>query len=883
MRRLLGALALAVTVLAAVPAVLPAPTSAAAPTAVGTPPERAAADGYRETRTLTRTFTDASGEQRTVASYDVTVSADTTRDLRGRQRVRISWSGAQPSGGRAANPYGENGLNQEYPVVIMQCRGQGEDVRPETCWTSSFSQRSQLLRSDLESVWREDAAADEADKARVSGLDPIPTEQCPTADTNGFSSRLTEFVAANGTVYPACNADTMPPEAAVGAAFPPAEVAAFTDEDGAGSVQFEVRSDVENESLGCNNTVDCSIVVIPIVGISCDRQEGDSASLSERACRRRGQFAPGSSNFANDGIDTAVGPALWWSESNWRHRFEIPISFGLPPDTCDVLDPRPPTGFFGSELLAQAGLQWAPAYCLNKKRFKFQLNITSDAAGFNLMESDQAAAAVVSSEQEQRGEIPVGYAPTAVTGFAIGYIIDRPDNAGEYDSLKLNARLIAKLLTQSYPASDLGRGHPGMADNPISIVNDPEFIRLNPGLSRIDQEAAATVLSLSVSSDVIEQLTAYLAADPEARAFIAGQKDPWGMRVNPAYRDLAVPLDEFPLLDTYVPETQDSCRQANPVVYLSAVAAPVTSLRKISDALLDGQPNVQTRCEFDPPTGTFKIGKIARQSYGARFMLGLVSLGDAARFGLRTAALETRPNRFVAPTPQTMANAVGLMTRSTPRGPFELDQADLRRSSNAYPGTMVVYTASKLFGVDPDTARSVSQFIRVSTTEGQRPGSGNGRLPGGFVPIRNGGPTAKLKKAATEVAALVSAQDTRPPRQGGGDDDGTDDGTDGTGDSDTDTGTTDSGGTDVPGDTDLPAVDAPTDGAVPTETPAPTTDAPAEIDVVSTASTRGAEAGIAGWLLPALLLLGLVAGGAVVLVRFLVAPLRAARTPGSGS
>ena len=65
----------------------------------------------------------------------------------------------------------------------------------------------------------------------------------------------------------------------------------------------------------------------------------------------------------------------------------VPITFGLPPDACDILDPRAPTGFYGSELLAQAALQWSPAYCLNKKRFKFQLNQMSDEAGWNLMES----------------------------------------------------------------------------------------------------------------------------------------------------------------------------------------------------------------------------------------------------------------------------------------------------------------------------------------------------------------------------------------------------------------------------------------------------------------------------------------------------------------
>ena len=101
----------------------------------------------------------------------------------------------------------------------------------------------------------------------------------------------------------------MPPEAAVGAAFPPAEIAAFSDENGAGSVQFEVRSDVENESLGCNHKVACTIEVIPINGLcSCDR----AVAPPPTACRptppaaRAASSLPGSSNFANQGVDQAV-------------------------------------------------------------------------------------------------------------------------------------------------------------------------------------------------------------------------------------------------------------------------------------------------------------------------------------------------------------------------------------------------------------------------------------------------------------------------------------------------------------------------------------------------------------------------------------------------
>ena len=831
-------------------------------------------DSFSATKTVTRTFTEANGEVTPVSSHQVTVTANHTKNLRGRQRVLISWKGAQPSGGRASNPYGENGLAQEYPVVIMQCRGvddpslpAAKQLQPDTCWTNSVAQRSQVLRSSSESTWAHDAYADPADKERVSGIDPFPADECPSADIAPYYTHLTAFVAQDGTSFPACDSDSMPPEAAVGAAFPAAEIAGFTDENGSGSVQFELRSDIENESLGCSEKVACSIVVIPIAGLSCDQPASPTTS-GDRSCRKLGRFAPGSSNFTNDGIDQAVGPALWWSESNWRNRFSIPVTFGLPPDTCDVLDSRPPTGFYGSELLSQAALQWSPAYCLNKSRFKFQLNTLSDTLGFDLMESGEGPAAVVSSEHEQEGTDPIGYAPTALTGFAIGYVIDRPGNAGEYGALRMNARLIAKLLSQSYLGSDLGRGHPGIEDNPLSIVKDPEFVKLNPGLTDISQEAAATLLSLSVSSDVIEQLTEYLVNDPDAVAFMKGEADPWGMVVNPSYKNLELPREDWPLLDDYIPETQNTCRQANPTVYFTSVAAPVSSIRKISEALLDAWPNVQTRCEFDQSTQQYKLGRIDRQSFGSRFMLGIVSLGDAERYGLRTAALQTSKGRFVGPTTASISRAVTLSEQAERRGPFVLDQADVRRDGAAYPGTMVVYTAAKLRNLDQDDADHVAQFIRVSTTEGQRPGSGNGQLPGGYVPIRKTGPTAKLFASAAEVADAVEAQTPLPV------DPPTDepttaaptDATTGPGDT-----STDGGSTDTSPDLTPPGADDPSTAPPTVITP---TTYPLLEDAEPTAATASAKDSMAGKLFPLLLGLGLLGLLYSLASRFVVLPRR---------
>lgn len=817
---------------------------------------------FSATKKVTREFRDGTGDtatDRIVDSRDFTLKVDHTKNLRGRERLKVAWSGAHPSGGRAANPYGENGLKQEYPVVIMQCRGVDDpklpvakQIRPETCWTSTRQQRSQS-NDELFAVWRHDLYATDAQREQKSGLDPIPANCSDNAD---FSTHLTPFVAANGTTYSACTSETMPPEAAVGASFPPAEIAGYTGLDGRGQVSYEVRSAIENESLGCSDKTPCSLVAVPIMGLSCID--------ADRECRKDGRMEPGSSNFANEGVDAAVSPVYWWSASNWRNRVTVPLSFGLPPDACTVLDSRAPTAFYGSELMSQAALQWSPAYCLRKDRFKFQHVTLGDEAAFALVEKGAAPAAFVSGTRERETTDPVGYAPTALTGFAIAFIVDQPDNAGERTSLNLTPRLIAKLLTQSYAGSSLGLQHPGMASNPLSLNTDPEFRALNPGLDSIAREAAATVLSLSESSDVVRTLTAYLDNDPEARAFIGGKADPWGMVVNPSYRGLKLPVSDYPLLDTFIPTSEQACLKANPSVYFSQLAAPLNSLRRIAEAVLDAWPNVQTRCDRASADDPYKVGRIDRQGIGSRFMLGLVSLGDAQRFGLRTASLQTTSTAsplkkftsdtgrtFIAPTNASVLAAAAVATSGGPHKAFSMTMRALQEDPSAYPGTMVVYTTARLTGLDKGDARKVSEFIDISTTEGQVRGSGNGKLPEGFVPITRSGATSALWKQAQQVADLIREQKVDSP--------------------------TPAKPTAEPS-VAAPQPDLPDAVAAPPAVASAASNAPTKqtTETVQTAATAAHSSGAAGALLPLLILAALAAGVAGPVTR-VVATLRARR------
>lgn len=814
---------------------------------------------YRQTRTVERTFTE-NGEEVSVDRRDVTVQVDHTRNLRGRERVHITWDGARPSGGRATSPFGENGMDQEYPVVVLQCRGRddarlpaAQRIRPETCWTSTVQQRSQLQVPDAAAIWRSDRYAGDAARAPLSGIAALP-KSCGGA-AEGTSTHVTPFVSAKGQTFASCSSDTLPPEAAVDASFPPAEQSAFTTVDGKGDIQFEVRSDIENESLGCNEKTACSIVVIPVMGISC--LQSDSRQLNA-ACRKQGRFEPGSSNFDGQGVDETVSPRYWWTESNWRNRFSVPITFGAAPNVCSVLDDRPPVGFYGSELMSQATVQWAPAYCLRKDRFRFQHNVLPDLASFQLMQQDEIPGAFVSSRKSVDGQAPTAYAPTAVTGFAISYVVDEPRNAGERKQLRLNARLLAKLLTQSYPGSSLGRQHPGMADNPGSLNADPEFVALNPDLGTGEQEAAAVLMSLSESSDVIRAITTYIQDDPEARAFISGKADPWGMRINPSYRGIRLPVDEWPLLDTFTPDVQQEClKQNNDTPYLTRLAAPVTSFVKIADALLDAWPYSQTKCSgLGTDQFPYVLGRADRQGVGARFLVGVTTLGDAERYGLHTAALQTTsvaPGRtfstkgrtFVAPSDASLAKAVSTARPTGRNQPFRLDDRVVR-AAGGYPGTLVVYTAAKTSGLDRGTARTVASFIRTATTEGQRRGSGNGFLPDGYLPITRTGTTAALFASAQQAAQDVAGQ--TGTKAGGAAGTGTDGGAGSA---------AASGGV---GTSDAPA--AADDAAAAGKQPV-------DAQLKSLGSTEGVHSALGAWFLPALvlLLLGCAIAGPVVRLR----------------
>ena len=154
---------------------------------------------------------------------------------------------------------------------------------------------------------------------------------------------------------------------------------------------------------------------------------------------------------------------------------------------------------------------------------------------------------------------PVVYAPVALTGVVLAFTIERQVNSfGTVDRqptppaetdltgsriahLNLTPRIVAKLLTESYQRAIAKTPVTG-THQPIYLSQDPDFLALNPEFEYLTATsyaaAGADVMDQLPDSDATRALWAWVLADPWAVAFLRGVPDPWGMTVNPEYKNL---------------------------------------------------------------------------------------------------------------------------------------------------------------------------------------------------------------------------------------------------------------------------------------------------------------------------------------------------------
>ncbi|KAA1423913.1 hypothetical protein FE697_010195 [Mumia zhuanghuii] len=729
----------------------------------------------------------ASKDDATQTRVDVKVSA--VENLRGRQSVRVAWSGAHPTGGVVLDPTSAEAKDQEYPVVVLQCRGvdttgavpRGQSrLGPETCWTQSAPERY-FASSSQTPPWRVDAYASAADRApSVGAPDPLP-EACSRL-SKPITARWLPLLAIDGETYyggpdPGVGCASTAPEASdtTDVGLPSNTVYGATAKDGTGQAEFAVWTRSENATLGCSASVRCALVVVPIAGLSCDAWGNNlrapqlqangtpltstQKSNADATCRRTGAYAPGETRDSTKSSDQAVRGAYWWSASNWRNRVTVPLSFAPTGDACSATGAGDAVEIGGSVVLNELTASWRPAFCADDSLFAFSHVQQADFFALDQVDSGTLPAAFASTARGTEFSRPVVPAPVTVGGFAIAFAIDDASK-NRQETLKLNARLVAKLVTQSYPVTTwLRSGRDDLADNPLNMSVDPEFRALNPGLkSDTDLSSAGALQLLSERADLTAALTAWIDADPEARAWLDGSADPWGMRVNDQYKAKRLSSIDGFLLDTFeAPDwykTANKCYGNSPSPYLNLVANPQANLSAITINLQYASSAVLTACNFltEDPIGSLPLRKEGRQAIGNRFVLGLVTLSSAQRYNLRTADLQTASTvpdgatftdasgrTFVhGDTAALKAAAAGLKADpETKVWSFDYSTLQTDDGKQAYPGALPVYLAAPTTGLTDANAQDLAKLLcyAVDPERGAKQGTANGTLPAGYLAL----------------------------------------------------------------------------------------------------------------------------------------------------
>jgi len=783
--------------------------SAAPSVGTATAKTTSSAPGFTQTDTVSRTKVGGDGTVSTVASNNVTLNVSQTTDLQGRQEIQVSWSGAHPTGGVVAQENSDDAQYEEYPFVLLECRGvdssgvsAADQLSPQTCWTAEWDERYQESQSENYPPYQLDQYASTPGAPIVGQPSPVPSGCSGQAPVQYW----VPWVGADGTVYDGGvqGCAGTPPESTstggTGLAVPSNETFGVTGPDGTGSADFDVFTSAENGTLGCSQTVACSLVAVPIMGISCDGAlfgtSPTQAELSElAACEATGTYAPGvgaATSQVYNGADLAVTGSLWWSPSNWRNRISVPLTFAPPANACSLVTSNNSVSIYGSELMIQAAGQWAPSFCANQSNNFSLVDVdTGEPEARTLVASGSAEAAFTSYAQTGGYGEPVVNAPVAVTGFAVSFAIDGADGQ-PITTLKLTPLLLAKLLTESYPeiTSDQG-GDPALAANPLNITDDPDFISLNPDVPQgiANSAAASELISLSSDSDVIEALTTYINDDPTARAWLNGTSsgepsvcDSSGvyqagatdacpaMVVNPAYKGIQLPIDQWPLLSTYeLPAddiTQNLCLQASPEPWASLVAAPLANLEDISEAMQFDEANSTITCSPNAPGEVNSmVSDDPYEAPGYRFMLGITPLADNQRDFVQAAELQTTAGTFVAPSNASMEAATDLLKPDATTGTWPIPYSDFETTAgaSAYPGTMVVYAAIPTTGLPAADAVDYASFLNFAATTGQTVGNGVGQLPAGYLPLTAADGLGALANYTAAAAVDVAAQNGQVP------------------------------------------------------------------------------------------------------------------------
>ena len=685
---------------------------------------------------------------------DLAVTVSQTQDLVS-QGIRVSWTGGKQS----TKPI-SGSMGGENFLQIAQCWGDDPD-RPghpdrTTCQYGASLSEGTTRNNSVEDV---DIAAED--------------EQYTVPRAGAFTPAYTSipFAAVDGTVIADVKHNRSGPNTRV----PGVDVNtnefftqlttnevkwAGSGPKGDGSVPFEVQTAMQSPGIGCGTPITTST---PVTGQSCwlvviPRGTGDSGSA------------------------TIIKSGLLWDA--WQHHVAVKLDFKPLGVRCEIGAAE--RQLAGSELVAGAISSWQPELCRGDQGSAFVLSTGNEPEALVAASGTAPSPlAFTSRPLDADGTDPVQYAPVALSGLAVSFAIDRAvtpvgDVPTEYrerdglpfDALKLTPRIIAKLLTGSYfealPPAD--RSHIGFVDfsspgkNARTMVQDPDFLAVNDTEWKhqlMVSTSLADMLIPSGRSDLAVQLWRYVLADAEARAFLAGKPDPYGMVVNPWYSTnaevnpngtaLDLPRESFPKADpiekpdTTVSDPANGTGPVNLVTWRPYTAdfenGAYYALR--GDGLLLGAWD-----KFSAPP---KYGKAVRELIGSQRVMALTTTAAAHRYQTVTASLRNPAGQFVAPTETGMLAAAAAMTPTAAQARvYEYDPAGAKAAgaATAYPLTMPVYAAVNPLQTDAEQRAVYANLIRYAVQNGQLPGTDIGQLPPGYAPLPRGWAEQALAAAA---------------------------------------------------------------------------------------------------------------------------------------
>ncbi|MFF4798912.1 hypothetical protein ACFY1U_10930 [Streptomyces sp. NPDC001351] len=548
---------------------------------------------------------------------------------------------------------------------------------------------------------------------------------------------------------------------------------ARTGADGSGTENFEVQTANEAPHLGCGEPVktngvtrprSCWLVIVPQGHLDLDGKP-----------------------YADHSQVNAGSPV---SSTNWKNRVAIPLDFNSVGTNCALGAKERPTA--GSELAADAMTSWQTALCPTGRVYGYtelgepdtRARLGNDGSS-GLAFTTRALGADAGTTAPSDSTV---YAPTALSGTVIGFTIERRPRAGasaatqrlagsKVTSLDLNPRLVAKLLTESYRNSPWGavvgstaaKGYGWAKNNPAGLASDPEFIALNPEFAELSvAETPATDTDLLTSlghSDSARAVWQWIVADKDARNFLAGVSDDWGMRVNPYFSTNA---DLNPTGFAFTPAGTDTYPKSDPWCTIP----PGTGATE-KQCMIDFHPYVPDmhagalhtlradslwKANWDPLSSPPAFKTPGPQTVGSRFMITITDAASAARYGLQTARLLNAAGRFVAPTTASLTTAA---KSASGKDVAEITPSNTK-AKGAYPLAQLVYAALRPAKLEADARKDYAALLTYAAGSGQISGADPGRLPAGYAPL------SKALRTRTAHAAAALLHYTGPSAGAGG-------------------------------------------------------------------------------------------------------------------